>query len=172
MYRKRDPSSRYCLEGRIRPAEGERKTVTSGNLLETVNRSFDAAAAFGEYPPGLLEQIKTCNSVYRFHFPIRKKGGGYEVIEAWCAEQPPQASGQGRYPFSPAADADEVQALAALMTYKCAVVDVPFGGAKGAIRIDPRERSVEQLLRTLVLTLREGSHVPGRALRSRFLLRS
>lgn len=46
----------------------------SGGLLETVNRSFDAAAALGEYPPGLLEQIKTCNSVYRFHFPIRKEG--------------------------------------------------------------------------------------------------
>jgi glutamate dehydrogenase (NAD(P)+) len=47
--------------------------VNSGSLLENVNRSFDAAAAFGDHPPGLLEQIKTCNSVYRFHFPVRKE---------------------------------------------------------------------------------------------------
>lgn len=50
--------------------------MTTGSLLETVNRNFDAAAAHGTYPPGLLDQIKTCNSVYRFHFPVRKEGGG------------------------------------------------------------------------------------------------
>jgi glutamate dehydrogenase (NAD(P)+) len=122
--------------------------VTSGSLFETVNRSFDAAAAFGDYPPGLLEQIKTCNSVYRFHFPVRKEGGGFEVIEAWRAEHSHhKLPVKGGIRFSPNVDADEVQALAALMTYKCAVVDVPFGGAKGAIRIDPRKRSVEQLER-------------------------
>jgi hypothetical protein len=60
--------------------------VTGGSFLETVNRNFDAAAAYGTYPAGLLEQIRTCNSLYRFHFPVRKEGGGYEVIEAWRAE--------------------------------------------------------------------------------------
>jgi glutamate dehydrogenase (NAD(P)+) len=122
--------------------------VSSGNLLENVNRSFDAAAAFGGYPPGLLEQIKTCNSVYRFHFPVRKEGGGFQVIEAWRAEHSHhKLPVKGGIRFSPNVDADEVQALAALMTYKCAIVDVPFGGAKGAIRIDPRKTNVEQLER-------------------------
>ena len=60
--------------------------TSTSSLLETVNRNLDAAAAYGDYPAGLIEQIKTCNSVYRFHFPIRKEGGGYEVIEAWRAE--------------------------------------------------------------------------------------
>ena len=98
--------------------------------------------------PGLLEQIRTCNSVYRFHFPVRKEGGGYEVIEAWRAEHSHhKLPVKGGIRYSPEVDADEVQALAALMTYKCAIVDVPFGGAKGAIRVDPRRTSVEQLER-------------------------
>jgi glutamate dehydrogenase (NAD(P)+) len=120
----------------------------NGNLLETVNRNFDAAAAYGTYPPGLLAQIKTCNSLYRFHFPIRKEGGGYEVIEAWRAEHSHhKLPTKGGIRYSAHVDADEVQALAALMTYKCAIVDVPFGGAKGAIRVDPRTTPIEQLER-------------------------
>jgi glutamate dehydrogenase (NAD(P)+) len=122
--------------------------TTTNSLLETVNRNFDAAAAFGDYPPGLIEQIRTCNSVYRFHFPVRKEGGGFEVIEAWRAEHSHhKLPVKGGIRYSPDVDADEVQGLAALMTYKCAIVDVPFGGAKGAIRIDPRRTSVEQLER-------------------------
>ena len=121
---------------------------TSSSFLETVNRNFDAAAAYGNYPAGLLEQIRTCNSLYRFHFPVRKEGGGYEVIEAWRAEHSHhKLPVKGGIRYSPEVDADEVQALAALMTYKCAIVDVPFGGAKGAIRVDPRRTSVEQLER-------------------------
>lgn len=123
-------------------------TTAGTSLLATVNRNFDAAAAFGSYPPGLLEQIKTCNSVYRFHFPIRKPGGGFEVIEAWRAEHSHHklpAKGGIRYALE--VDAEEVQALAALMTYKCAVVDVPFGGAKGAIKVDPKKTPVDQLER-------------------------
>ena len=110
--------------------------TTSGNLLETVNRNFDAAAAFGSYPPGLLEQIKTCNSVYRFHFPVRDEdGSGYEVIEAWRAEHSHhKLPVKGGIRLSPHVDADEVRALAALMTYKCAVVDVPSRPSLGSSR--------------------------------------
>jgi glutamate dehydrogenase (NAD(P)+) len=123
-------------------------TTAGASFLETVNRNFDAAAAFGNHPPGLLEQIKTCNSVYRFHFPIRTEDGRLEVIEAWRAEHSHHklpAKGGIRYDLN--VDADEVQALAALMTYKCAVVDVPFGGAKGAIKVDPRRTPPERLER-------------------------
>ena len=123
-------------------------TTSSGSLLETVNRNFDTAAAFGTHPAGLLDQIRTCNSLYRFHFPVRKEGGGYEVIEAWRAEHSHhKLPVKGGIRYSLDANGDEVQALAALMTYKCAIVDVPFGGAKGAIRVDPRKTGLEQLER-------------------------
>jgi len=120
----------------------------SNGLLETVNSNFDRAASFTSHPEGLLEQIKTCNSVYIFHFPVRREEGGYEVIEAWRAEHSHhKLPVKGGIRYSPHVDANEVQALAALMTYKCAIVEVPFGGAKGAIKIDPRKVSLAQLER-------------------------
>jgi glutamate dehydrogenase (NAD(P)+) len=119
-------------------------------FLSTVNRNFDRAAGFLDYPPGLLAQIGACNSVYRFQFPVRREGAakGYDVIKAWRAEHSHhKLPVKGGIRFAPNADEDEVMALAALMTYKCAIVDVPFGGAKGAVRIDPRKTSPEQLER-------------------------
>ena len=96
----------------------------SNGLLETVNSNFDRAASFTSHPEGLLEQIKTCNSVYIFHFPVRREEGGYEVIEAWRAEHSHhKLPVKGGIRYSPHVDANEVQALAALMTYKCAIVE-------------------------------------------------
>lgn len=120
----------------------------TNDFLATVNRNFDRAATFLNYPAGLLDQIKICNSVYKFRFPVRREGGGYEVIEAWRAEHSHhKLPVKGGIRYSPDVNEDEVIALAALMTYKCAVVDVPFGGAKGGIRIDPRKTPPEQLER-------------------------
>jgi glutamate dehydrogenase (NAD(P)+) len=117
------------------------------SFLDTTDRYFENAARFIEHPRGLLDQIKICNSVYHFKFPIRVEGG-YEVIYAWRVEHSHhKLPVKGGVRFSEHADEDEVKALASLMTYKCAIVDVPFGGAKGAIRINPRKYSVEQLER-------------------------
>ena len=122
--------------------------MTGANFFEEVNQYFDQAARFTDYPPGLLSQIRLCNSVYRFDFPLRREGGRIEVIRAWRVEHSHHKMPvKGGIRFAPEVYEEEVMALAALMTYKCAVVDVPFGGAKGGIRIDPKEYSVDELER-------------------------
>ena len=116
-------------------------------FLDSVNAYFDKAANTLDLPKGLLDQIRVCNSVYYMQFPVRIKGG-IQVVQAWRAEHSHQklpTKGGIRYALS--VDQEEVQALAALMTYKCAVVDVPFGGAKGGIRIDPKHYTAEELER-------------------------
>lgn len=120
--------------------------MSGSSFFDNVQRSFDHAARFTQHPKGLLEHIKRCNSVYRFEFPLRREDGSIEVISAWRVEHSHhKLPVKGGIRYSPAADEDEVMALASLMTYKCAVVDVPFGGAKGAIQIDPKKYTVEQL---------------------------
>ena len=113
-----------------------------------VSRYFDRAAAFTDYPAGLLDQIKRCNSLYRFDFPARQRDGSIVVVRAWRAEHSQHfLPVKGGIRYSPQVDEDEVMALAALMTYKCAIVEVPFGGAKGAIQVDARRHDVEQIER-------------------------
>jgi glutamate dehydrogenase (NAD(P)+) len=117
------------------------------SFLETVNLSFERAAALTDYPRGLLDQIKACNSVYAFQFPVRTSRG-YEVIAGWRAQHSHhRLPVKGGIRYAPEVDEDEITALAALMTYKCAIVDVPFGGAKGGIRLDARRYTVEELER-------------------------
>ncbi len=118
------------------------------SFYSDVIRYFDRAAAFTRYPSGLLDQIKRCNSVYRFEFPLSRPEGDVEVIQAWRVEHSHhKLPVKGGIRYSPDANEDEVKALAALMTIKCAIVDAPFGGAKGAVRIDARKYSAEQLER-------------------------
>jgi glutamate dehydrogenase (NAD(P)+) len=117
------------------------------NFLASVDRYFEKAAAATDHPEGLLKQIKICNSVYSFQFPIRQ-GDGYRVIKGWRAEHSHhKLPVKGGIRYSEEASEDEVIALATLMTYKCAIVDVPFGGAKGAVKINPKEWSREDLER-------------------------
>jgi glutamate dehydrogenase (NAD(P)+) len=118
------------------------------SFFDQVCQNFDKAAAFTRHPAGLLDQIKVCNSVYHMAFPIAKDDGSIEVIHAWRAEHSQHklpTKGGIRYDYR--VNEDEVMALSALMTYKCAMVDVPFGGAKGGIRIDRRKYSQDELER-------------------------
>lgn len=116
-------------------------------LLENVSSYFDEAAKLTNHPEGLLAQIKACNSVYSIQFPFRTERG-YEVISAWRAQHSHhKVPVKGGIRFAEDANEDEVVALASLMTYKCAVMDVPFGGAKGAIKINPQKYTTEELER-------------------------
>jgi len=115
------------------------------SFFGAVEKSFDKAAAFTTWDPGILEQIKQCNAVYRMHFPV-KVGNAIEVIKAYRVQHSHHKSPcKGGIRFSTNVNLDEVMALAALMTYKCAIVNVPFGGAKGGISIDPRKYSAYDL---------------------------
>src|SRR6476661_6277106 len=115
------------------------------SFFGAVERSFDKAAAFTNWDPGILEQIKQCNAVYRMHFPV-KVGEKIEVIKAYRVQHSHHKTPcKGGIRFSTNVNLDEVMALAALMTYKCAIVNVPFGGAKGGISIDPRKYSAYEL---------------------------
>ena len=121
--------------------------ASNSSFLDTVDRYFENAAPHLNYPRGLLDQIKICNSVYHFKFPVRM-ADTYEVIYAWRVEHSHhKLPVKGGIRFAELVDEDEVKALASLMTYKCAIVDVPFGGAKGAIKINPKKYSDEQLER-------------------------
>ncbi len=116
------------------------------SFFESVEKSFDKAAKFTTWEQGILDQIKACNSIYSMRFPVKMDDGHIEVIEAYRVQHSQHKSPcKGGIRFSMAVNQDEVMALAALMTYKCAIVNVPFGGAKGGIKISPRSLSPYEL---------------------------
>jgi len=116
------------------------------SFFQSVERSFDKAAKFTNWDLGILEQIKACNSVYQMRFPVKRDDGSIEVIEAYRVQHSHhKAPCKGGIRFSDEVNQDEVMALARLMTYTGACVNVPVGGGKGGIKINPRKYSVYEL---------------------------
>ncbi|MCM8794303.1 MAG: Glu/Leu/Phe/Val dehydrogenase [Candidatus Omnitrophica bacterium] len=119
--------------------------TTDSSFLEGVNRMLDKAASLLTLPTGITEQIKACNSVYQVSFPV-KLDGGYRVFKGWRAvHSEHRLPAKGGIRYAPDITAEEVEAMAALMTFKCALVSVPFGGSKGGLCIDPKTFSIEEL---------------------------
>ncbi len=115
------------------------------SFFDSVNVYFDRAAEHTGLPPGLLQQIKVCNAVFQINFPVKIKGE-VKVIEAYrVLHSHHRTPTKGGIRYSNHVSQDEVMALAALMTYKCAIVDVPYGGAKGGVKISPWEYTEEEL---------------------------
>ncbi len=115
------------------------------SLFQDVCSFVDDAARFTQHHPGLIDQVKQPNVILRVNFPIRRDDGSYQVIEAYRVQHSHhKLPVKGGLRFSLQVSEDEVAGLAALMTYKCAVVDVPFGGAKGGIRIRRSDYSLAE----------------------------
>lgn len=115
------------------------------SFIGNVSKMFEQAAATLDLPPGLAEQIRECHSVYQVRFPVKLRGE-YRTFTGWRAvHSEHRLPAKGGIRYASVVDQNEVEALAALMSYKCAVVDVPFGGSKGGLLIDPRQYETEEL---------------------------
>ncbi|SLN48212.1 Glutamate dehydrogenase [Falsiruegeria litorea R37] len=126
------------------------------SFRESVDLMFNRAVALMDLPPGLEEKIRVCNATYTVRFGVRLRGQiqtfvGYRSVHSEHMEPV-----KGGIRFAPSVNQDEVEALAALMTYKCALVEAPFGGSKGGLCIDPRqydEHELEQITRRFAYEL-------------------
>ncbi|MEM6619233.1 MAG: Glu/Leu/Phe/Val dehydrogenase dimerization domain-containing protein [Pseudomonadota bacterium] len=117
------------------------------SFRESTNIMFNRAVALMDLSPGLIEKIRVCNATYTVRFGVRLRGDihtftGYRSVHS---EHMEPVKGGIRYALS--VNQDEVEALAALMTYKCALVEAPFGGSKGGLCIDPRAWDEDELER-------------------------
>jgi glutamate dehydrogenase (NAD(P)+) len=115
------------------------------SFRESVDLMFNRAVRLLDLSPGLEQKIRVCNSTYTVRFGVRLRGKietfvGYRSVHSEHMEPV-----KGGIRFAPNVNQDEVEALAALMTYKCALVETPFGGSKGGLCIDPREWDVHEL---------------------------
>ena len=115
------------------------QTTNEPTFRQSVDMMFNHAVRLMDLSPGLEEKIRVCNSTYTVRFGVRLRGAihtftGYRSVHSEHMEPV-----KGGIRFAMSVNQDEVEALAALMTYKCALVEVPYGGSKGGLRIDPRE---------------------------------
>jgi len=116
------------------------------SFFDDVRSYVGKAASYTHHPAGLIDQIKECNSVYQFNYPVRRQSGDYQVVKAWRVQHSHhRLPVKGGIRYSSQVNEDEVKALAALMTFKCALVDVPFGGAKGGVCINTKDYEVHEL---------------------------
>lgn len=117
------------------------------SFRDSVEVMFNRAAALMDMPPGMAEKIRVANSTYTVRFGVKLRGQiitftGYRSVHSEHAEPV-----KGGIRYSMDVNQNEVEALAALMTYKCALVEVPFGGSKGGLCIDPNEWDEDELER-------------------------
>ena len=126
------------------------------SFTANVDRQFLRAANLLDLPPGLAQQIRTCNATYTVRFPVRLRERIHVFTGYRSVHSDHITPVKGGIRYSLAVNQDEAEALAALMTYKCAVVDVPFGGSKGGLCINPddfEDHEIEQITRRFAYEL-------------------
>ena len=116
------------------------------SLFEDVCGFVDEAANHMDLEKSLVNHIKLCNSIYSFSFPLRNEDGTKEVLQGYRVQHSHhKLPVKGGIRYSEEVNEEEVKGLAALMTYKCALVEIPYGGAKGGVKINPRNYNEKQL---------------------------
>jgi len=148
------------------PAVTQEEIDKEPRFLECFKTFFDKAAGLTNLKPGIINNMKECKVVLRVEFPIKNEHGDIDIITGYRAQHSHHRTPcKGGIRYSPEVDLQEVMALASLMTYKCAVVDVPFGGAKGGVRIDPKKYTLaqrEKITRSYALLLCQKNFIgPG-----------
>jgi glutamate dehydrogenase (NAD(P)+) len=124
------------------------RTAPEHNPFEAMLARFDVAAELLGLDPGLYEILKAPERELKVAIPVRMDDGTIRVFDGWRVQHNSSMGPcKGGIRYSPHVDVDEVRALAAWMTWKCAIVGVPFGGAKGGVRCDPRKMSLGELER-------------------------
>ncbi|XP_029433390.1 glutamate dehydrogenase, mitochondrial-like [Rhinatrema bivittatum] len=156
-----DPNFFTMVEGFFERGAG----IVEDKLVESL-RSHETEEQKRHRVRGILHIIKPCNHVLSVNFPLKKDNGEWEVIEGYRAQHSQHRTPcKGGIRFSPEVSVDEVKALASLMTYKCAVVDVPFGGAKAGLKINPRnytDNELEKITRRFTIELAKKNFIgPG-----------
>ncbi len=133
------------------------------SFSQSVELMARRALQFMNLPPGLADQILICNTVFQVQFPVPLDDGRIHVFKGWRAvHSAHRLPAKGGIRFADHVNQDEVEALAALMTYKCAIVNVPFGGSKGGLIMNPREHSdaeIERITRRFAFELINGGYI-------------
>jgi len=114
---------------------------------ESVDLMFNRAASFMDISDKLIEKIRVCNATYIVRFGVKLRGDIHTFTGFRSVHSEHKEPVKGGIRYSLGVNQDEVEALAALMTYKCALVDVPFGGSKGGLCINPKDWNEEELER-------------------------
>lgn len=131
----------------------EKESMT---FREGVDLMVDRAALMMKLSPDTVKVVKACNAVLQVKFPVKLRHRT-EVISGWWAiHSAHRLPAKGGLRYSPIVGMDEVEALAALMTYKCAIADIPFGGAKGGLMIKPEhydETELHEITRRFTIEL-------------------
>jgi glutamate dehydrogenase (NAD(P)+) len=129
----------------------ERPTVThpkQGVALESALAQFDRVSKYLDLDPEVAAILRVPKREWTVRFPVRMNSGDVRVFTGYRVQHNvARGPAKGGMRFHPATDLDEVRALAMWMTWKCALVNVPFGGAKGGVTVDPRELEPDELAR-------------------------
>ena len=121
--------------------------MTNGAFLRSVDQNFDIAAAILDLPQGLARRIKMVNATYVVRFGVRLRGEVHSFVGFRSVHSEHVEPVKGGIRYAPNVNQEEVEALASLMTYKCSLLDIPFGGSKGGLVIDPDDWDAHEMER-------------------------